>query len=207
MAYRGQERVAFDTGYNDALYGRPRDNPYNLSTVPKSYNAYEEGYDEGEGSTDPPKGLPGPAGPAGPTGPQGPQGPAGTNGAPGTNGTDGIDGNQTYVTAGPPASGLGQDGDIAIDSTSGEVWNKVAGTWVLQGGFGTVALATQVDFIDGSPQIIYSGKANPGTATSASSWQISKIVLQSDNDVSVEWADGDGNFDNVWDNHLSLAYS
>jgi hypothetical protein len=204
MAYRGQERIAFDTGYNDALYGRPRDNPYNLSTVPKSYNAYEEGYDEGEGSSDPPKGLPGPAGPQGPQGPQGPAGPAGTNGADGINGTDG---NQTYVTAGPPSAGLGQDGDIAVDSTSGEVWQKVAGSWVLQGGFGTVALATQVDFIDGSPQVIYSGKANPGTLTSSASWQISKIVLQSDNDVAVEWADGDGNFDNVWDNRLSLSYS
>lgn len=204
MAYRGQERVAFDTGYNDALYGRPRDNPYNLSTVPKSWNAYEEGYDEGSGSTEPPKGLPGPPGPQGPVGPRGAAGPAGTNGADGINGADG---NQTYVTAGPPASGLGQDGDIAIDSLSGEVWLKTGGSWVLQGGFGTVALATQVDFIDGSPQIIYSGKANPGTVTSSASWQISKIVLQSDNDVSVQWADGDGNFDNVWDNRLSLSYS
>lgn len=201
MAYRGQERRAFDTGYDDALYGRPKDNPYNLGTVPKSWNAYEEGYTSGEGSTDPPRGLPGPEGPQGPMGSTGPQGPAGTNGA------DGVDGNETFVVAGTPSPGLGQDGDIAIDGTSGDVWEKVGGVWVYQGGFGAVALATQVDFRGGAPEIIYSGKANPGSLTSSAVWQISQITIQSDDDVQVLWADGDGDFDNIWDNRLALSYS
>ncbi len=47
MAYTGQSRIAFDTGRNDALSGRARDNPYDRSTVGKSYQAYEEGYDKG----------------------------------------------------------------------------------------------------------------------------------------------------------------
>ena len=70
-----------------------------------------------------------------------------------------------------------------------------------------MALATQVDFRGGAPEIIYSGKANPGTLTSSAAWQISQITIQSDDDVQVLWADGDGDFDNIWDNRLALSYS
>ncbi len=53
----------------------------------------------------------------------------------------------------------------------------------------------------------YVGLATAGTATSAVSWQIKKLVYTGTNVTSVIWADGDINFDNIWDNHSSLSYS
>ena len=50
----------------------------------------------------------------------------------------------------------------------------------------------------------YVGTARPGTATSAASWQI-KRIKNSDN--GIDWADGDAQFNNVWNNVTSLSYS
>lgn len=51
----------------------------------------------------------------------------------------------------------------------------------------------------------YIGSAPPGTATSSASWQIFKIDTSSG--TSITWADGDSNYNNVWDNRASLSYS
>lgn len=64
--------------------------------------------------------------------------------------------------------------------------------------------AVRVDYI--SDALSYAGKAVPGSLTSDSVWQVQKIVSTND-DVEVTWADGNGNFDNVWDDRLSLIYS
>lgn len=48
----------------------------------------------------------------------------------------------------------------------------------------------------------YIGKATPGTASSANSWQIMKLT----ND-EVLFANGSDLFNNVWDNRLSYTYS
>jgi hypothetical protein len=201
VAYSGQARVAYETGYDDALYGRPKENPYKQDVVPKSWVAYEEGYTDGSNSSEPPRGAPGEPGEPGPQGPPGPRG------APGIPGTNGDDGNQTYVVTGTPSAGLGNDDDVAISADDGDVWRKVAGSWVLQGGFGNVAQAKQVDFAGGSPEIIYSGAAAPGSITSAAVWRISRVTLQSDGDVTVQWADGNDAYDNIWDNRAALSYS
>lgn len=59
---------------------------------------------------------------------------------------------------------------------------------------------------DGSASpVLYLGEATPGSATSASLWRIAKIDTTSQ--VVMTWADGDTNFDNVWDNRASLSYS
>lgn len=56
--------------------------------------------------------------------------------------------------------------------------------------------------------LIYVGKAAPGTAKSASFWQIMKLTYDiSDNLTDIQWADGDKKFDNIWDNRASLSYS
>lgn len=68
-----------------------------------------------------------------------------------------------------------------------------------------VALSKQVDFIDDNH--IYIGEANPGSAFSAAVWRIKYIVIMSDGDVSVTWADGNDSFDNVWNNRVSYNYS
>jgi hypothetical protein len=68
-----------------------------------------------------------------------------------------------------------------------------------------VALSKQVDFIDDNH--IYIGEANPGSTFSAAVWRIKYIVILSDGDVSITWADGDDSFDNVWNNRASYSYS
>lgn len=57
-----------------------------------------------------------------------------------------------------------------------------------------------------SSTLFYGGKAVPGSITSDPVWQIQKILLIGD-DVEITWADGNGNFDNIWDDRLSLSYS
>lgn len=65
-------------------------------------------------------------------------------------------------------------------------------------------LAKEVDDVAGTT--IYIGEANPGTVTSAASWRIKRIVFTGD-DSTTTWADGDSNFNNVWDNRAALSYS
>lgn len=63
--------------------------------------------------------------------------------------------------------------------------------------------ATIID--EASATVTYVGKADPGTATSSALWQIQKIDTSSG--TVITWADGDGDFDNEWDNRASLSYS
>lgn len=61
---------------------------------------------------------------------------------------------------------------------------------------------------DANFNVEYTGKADIGTATSASGWQVKKFIYDvNDNLTNVMWADGDDAFDNVWDNRTSLSYS
>jgi hypothetical protein len=53
----------------------------------------------------------------------------------------------------------------------------------------------------------YVGWSTPGTATSAAAWRIMRLVYTGSDVIRVEWADGDGEFDNVWDDRASLSYS
>lgn len=61
---------------------------------------------------------------------------------------------------------------------------------------------------DGSDNMIYLGKAIPGTATATAAWQIRKMTYDgSDNLTVIELADGNDDFDNIWDNRAALSYS
>lgn len=53
--------------------------------------------------------------------------------------------------------------------------------------------------------IIYIGEAANGSATSGSVWKITRLDLNTLLDVT--YADGNLNYDNVWDNRESLSYS
>lgn len=66
-------------------------------------------------------------------------------------------------------------------------------------------LATNVQVNSGDSNIQYVGSAAPGTPTSANTWRIQKI--DSTTGTVVTWADGNTNFDNIWDNRESLTYS
>lgn len=64
---------------------------------------------------------------------------------------------------------------------------------------------SEVDFI--TDDELYRGEAVPGSLTSAPAWRIRHIVIAADGDVSTRFADGDTNFNNVWNNRASLSYS
>ena len=59
---------------------------------------------------------------------------------------------------------------------------------------------------DAGSGVTYIGFADPGTDTSAAAWRIQRLT-ESGNDLTVEWADGNTAFDNVWDDRATLAYS
>ena len=61
---------------------------------------------------------------------------------------------------------------------------------------------------DGSGNMIYQGTADPGTAKSAAGWRIAKFTYDgSGNLTDIQLADGDLNYDNVWNDRASLSYS
>lgn len=57
-----------------------------------------------------------------------------------------------------------------------------------------------------SASVTYVGEAAIATATSAGSWRVYKIGT-SGNVVTITYADGNSNFDNIWDNRAALVYS
>ena len=58
-----------------------------------------------------------------------------------------------------------------------------------------------------SSTLAYVGKRAPGAASSAAVWQIKRLTFSSAGDVTLEVADGNLNYDNVWDDRASLTYS
>ena len=60
---------------------------------------------------------------------------------------------------------------------------------------------------DGSNNLEYLGKANIGSATSDSIWQIKKFIYSGSNMTGILYADGNELFDNLWDDRTSLSYS
>ncbi len=89
------------------------------------------------------------------------------------------------------------NGSAKFDSTGWKVYDFL-GTEVKDLSLSTI-------YEEASATIAYLGKALPGTVTSAGSWQISKINTTSG--IVTTWADGNSNFDNIWDNRASLTYS
>lgn len=71
--------------------------------------------------------------------------------------------------------------------------------------------AERIDFQD-NETVIYNGEADPGSLDSQPVWRIKRTTLiepssNLDVEVVVEWADGNAEFDNVWDDRLTLSYS
>jgi len=50
----------------------------------------------------------------------------------------------------------------------------------------------------------YIGEAGPGSLTGAQKWRIQRLTIA---DNTIVWADGNGEFDNVWDDYASLTYA
>lgn len=58
--------------------------------------------------------------------------------------------------------------------------------------------------IDEGAAYTYIGHALPGTATAGAVWRIQRLTVANN---TIEFADGNANFDNIWDNRASLLYS
>ena len=56
----------------------------------------------------------------------------------------------------------------------------------------------------GNRNLMYTGTAATGSATSSAAWKISRYNMASG---AIQYADGNENFDNIWDNRESLSYS
>lgn len=67
------------------------------------------------------------------------------------------------------------------------------------------AFSTRITTDSGDANVTYIGKAAVGSLTSAAVWQIQQVDETSG--TVITWADGDSDFNNVWDNRESLTYS
>jgi len=66
------------------------------------------------------------------------------------------------------------------------------------------AYALELDEVGGTTT--YIGEADPGTATTTAAWRIKRLE-ETGPDIVITWADGDSDFNNVWDDRASLTYS
>ena len=73
----------------------------------------------------------------------------------------------------------------------------------IQGIGGASQYALRLD--EASATVSYIGEATTGSATSSAVWRIKK--MDTTTGTVITWADGNDNFDNVWDNRASLSYS
>ena len=69
-----------------------------------------------------------------------------------------------------------------------------------------VPIRSRLEFDAASSTTNYVGEAAFNVATSAPFWRIKRLSYTSGS-ISIDWADGNDNFDNVWDNRTSLSYS
>lgn len=64
--------------------------------------------------------------------------------------------------------------------------------------------AFQFNEDSGDSNLLYIGEAEIGAATSSASWRIYRIDLTSG--INIKYADGDEQFNNIYDNRESLTY-
>lgn len=60
---------------------------------------------------------------------------------------------------------------------------------------------------NGDGNVLYFGRALPGSAKSSAVWQVRKFTYSGQNLTDVQWADGNTKYDNVWNDRASLSYS
>lgn len=67
-----------------------------------------------------------------------------------------------------------------------------------------LAMKTVMD--EYSSTVTYIGDADTGSSVASAVWRIKRLT-QSGTILYVEWADGDGQFNNVWNDRTTLSYS
>jgi hypothetical protein len=78
-------------------------------------------------------------------------------------------------------------------------------------GDGTTSRFVQSPFFllyidEASASVIYVGQAKIGSLASQAVWMIQRITIAG-SITTISFADGNANFDNVWNNRASLTYS
>lgn len=107
----------------------------------------------------------------------------------------GAAGSDPWPITGEVEATLTDIGDIATEATSTEILTT------LENNIGP--LAVRLD--DSASPVSYAGKAATGASPAAAVWQIQEI--DETTGLIVTWADGNANFDNVWNDRASLSYS
>lgn len=99
------------------------------------------------------------------------------------------------------SSSTGTSSDVNITNTSIPVTQN--GSWTVN----TVApsYAKRYDQVDDT--LAYLGDAAVGSSISTASWRIQKLEFGVTGSVTITFADGNTNFDNIWNNRASLSYS
>lgn len=72
-------------------------------------------------------------------------------------------------------------------------------------GLSTGIIATRID--EASATITYVGKAAVGADPADPVWRIFRMDTGTTPQTIITWADGNGDYDNVWNNRASLSYS
>lgn len=55
--------------------------------------------------------------------------------------------------------------------------------------------------------LTYQGVAAAGTAKAAASWQVKRFTYSGSDLTDIQYADGDTDLNNIWDNRATLDYS
>lgn len=154
-----------------------------------------------------------PAGADGKDGKDGKNGKDGKDGAVGKAGKDGKDGLDGKDGISVVDASIDFDNRLTITLSDGSVIdagqinvqsNNSVVQVVQRGGEDIVSYTTRYDQV--SNTLAYKGEAAVGSEESYSSWRIQKLVFGVDGDVLITWADGNTNFDNVWENRNSIPY-
>lgn len=117
---------------------------------------------------------------------------------------NGTDDTRATITA---ANALKVDGSAVTQPISGTVTvtNTDLTSLLLEMQVNNGGMAQQVD---DTGSTLYQGWAAPGSATSGALWRIRRVVSSgTPTDTAITFADGNRNFDNIWDNRAALSYS
>lgn len=113
----------------------------------------------------------------------------------------------------------GTGGDvIATDDIGGQKYQRVKVNFGPDGSTADVSKANPLPVAAGdytkayaraaNGNLTYEGWAQPGSATADPAWKIRKFTYDAQNNILTEtWADGNTNFDNVWDDRAVPTYS
>lgn len=96
--------------------------------------------------------------------------------------------------------------EIAIQAELDNLENVVGHLEVLVGNMNPAFLQEPMFIDEGNPKVIYSGYAVSGSLTNEPKFAIMRTTI-TDNDIIVnEWANGNLNAENIWDNRENLEY-